>query len=187
MKIPDFYARMTARERLLLFGVLGIVFLLVNLLVWSWLMGAIRQGREDVRKREAQRKEQTIFIKERELWVKREEWLQVHQPVINSPAEASRLLDKIKEAAAKNNVLIESPQIYTGETTPAHRTVFASIDTKSPWKPLIQFLYDVQSPEAFVVLESANLSVDNNDPATMRGKFKIARWFAPAQRNRTQP
>lgn len=187
MKIPDFYSRMTARERLMLFGVLGIVFLLLNLFVWSWLTSAIRQGREDVRKREAQRKEQTIFIKERELWIKRDEWLQVHQPVIKSPAEASTLLKQLQDAAAKQSVVIENPQIGTGETTPAHRTVFASFDMKSPWKPLMQFLYDVQSPEAFVVLESANLSVDSNDPTTMRAKFKVARWFAPAQRNRTQP
>src|SRR3954454_9176108 len=152
MKIPDFYSRMTARERLMLFGVLGIVFLLLNLFVWSWVMGAIRQGRDDVGKREAQRKEQTIFIKERELWVKRDEWLQVHQPVIKTPAEASTLLKQLQDAAAKYNVLLENPQIGTGETTPAHRTVFASIDTRSPWKPLMQFLYDVQTPEAFIVL-----------------------------------
>jgi hypothetical protein len=49
----------------------------------------------------------------------------------------------------------------------------------------VHFLYDVQQPEAFIVFESANIAVDNNDPTKMRGKFKIARWFAPAQRKKS--
>ncbi|MEY2439061.1 MAG: hypothetical protein QOI34_446, partial [Verrucomicrobiota bacterium] len=46
------------------------------------------------------------------------------------------------------------------------------------------FLYDVQQPEAFVVFENVTLAVDSSDPTKMRGKFKIARWFAPAQRKK---
>jgi hypothetical protein len=29
------------------------------------------------------------------------------------------------------------------------------------------------------VFESVNLQIDSADPTMMRGKFKIARWFAP--------
>jgi hypothetical protein len=42
----------------------------------------------------------------------------------------------------------------------------------------------VQLPEAFVVFENVNLAIDGNDPTTMRGKFKIARWFAPGQKGK---
>jgi hypothetical protein len=42
----------------------------------------------------------------------------------------------------------------------------------------------VQQPEAFIVFENVTLSIDSNDPTMMRGKFKIARWFAPAQRKK---
>jgi hypothetical protein len=38
----------------------------------------------------------------------------------------------------------------------------------------------VQQPESFVVFESVTLAIDPADPTQMRGKFKIARWFAPA-------
>jgi hypothetical protein len=38
----------------------------------------------------------------------------------------------------------------------------------------------VQQPESFVVFESVTLNIDPADPTQMRGKFKIARWFAPA-------
>lgn len=186
-KLPQFYSRMTSRERLLSLAVAAVVFLLFNILAWSWLFGAIEQSREDLDKRQATRKEEAVFIKERDLWTARDKWLQQHQPLIKNPAEASTLLTQLQEAAAKRNVLMENPQIGSGETTPNHRAVWASVDTRSPWRPLIEFLYDIQQPEAFVVFESVNLSVDTNDPTTMRGKFKIARWFAPAQRERPQP
>jgi hypothetical protein len=43
----------------------------------------------------------------------------------------------------------------------------------------VRFLHDVQQPEGFVVFESVNLQIEPSDPTMMRGKFKIARWFAP--------
>src|SRR4051794_28377900 len=124
MKLPDFYNRMSSRERMLALAVVGVVFVLFNFLAWSWLIGAIKQGREDVEKRRAARKEEDVFIKERDVWTKRDEWLQQHQPVIKNPAEASTLLDQLREAAGKRNVLVENPQIGSGETTPNHRAVW---------------------------------------------------------------
>jgi hypothetical protein len=106
--------------------------------------------------------------------------LKEHQPALNGPGEASTLLDQIKQVAGKHNVLIESPAIGTSDATPEHQAVFASFDVKSPWPPLVHFLYDVQQPESFVVFESITLSIDGSDPTMMRGKMKLARWFAPA-------
>src|SRR5205823_14176822 len=103
---------------------------------------------------------------------------------LKDPAEASAVLDKLKEVAGKYYILVESPAIGSGETTPYHQTVFASIETKSPWPPLVHFLYDVQRADAFIVVENVNLAIDGNDPTMMRGKFKIARWFAPGQKGK---
>ncbi len=184
MTTPAWYARMNQRERLLSWSVAGIVFALFNFLFWSWLFGAISQSRGEVAKRQATRKEQAVFITEKDLWAKRDQWLQQHQPTLKSPAEASTLLEQLKDMAAKQNVLIENPQMGAGETTPNHQSVYASIETKSPWPPLVHFLYEVQKPESFIVFESVNLAVDSNENTMMRGKFRIARWFAPAQQKK---
>jgi hypothetical protein len=32
-----------------------------------------------------------------------------------------------------------------------------------------------------MAIENVNLVIDGNDPTMVRGKLKIARWFAPAQ------
>jgi hypothetical protein len=182
--MPAWYERMNQRERLLSWIVAGTVVVLVNLVILSWLFGALGRARSELAVRKAAMAEQALYIKERNLWTKRDQWLREHQPTLKDPAEASVLLDQLKQVAGKYNVLIQNPAIGSGETTPNHQTVFASIETKSPWPPLVHFLYDVQKPDAFVVFESVNLAIDSSDPTMMRGKFKIARWFAPAQRTK---
>ena len=182
--IPAWYERMNQRERILAWIVAGALIVLLNLVIWNWLFGALATARAQLATRQAARAEQVVYIKDRDLWTKRDQWLTQHQPTLKNPAEASTLLDQLKEIAGKYNILIENPAIGSGETTPNHQTVFASIETKSPWPPLVHFLYDVQQPESFVVFESVSLMIDSGDPTMMRGKLKIARWFAPVQRKK---
>ena len=183
MIMPAWVERMNQRERVLSMIVAGIVFVLVNLFIWSWLFGAIGRAHAELAKHKETRKQQGIYVKERDLWRKRAEWIQQHQPVLREAGETSKLLDEqLRPVAEKHKILLENPQIGSGESTPNHQTVYATFETKSEWRPLVQFLYEIQQPESFIVFESVNLSVDSNEPAMMRGKFKVARWFAPVQR-----
>jgi hypothetical protein len=176
--MPAWYQRMNPRERKLALIVAGALFLLINLFIWSKLFGMLSNARTEMALRKATRAEQSAYIKERALWGRRDQWLKQHQPTLKSAVEASTLLDQVKEIAGKHNVLIENPAIGAGDSTPDHQSVFASFETKSPWPPLVHFLFDVQQPDAFVVFETVQLHIDTSDPTTMRGRFKIARWFA---------
>jgi hypothetical protein len=180
MNIAAWYQRLSQRERILSAAVAAVVFLLLNWFVWSKLMESLDQARTDLAARRDTRKVQEVFIRERALWEKRAQWLKEHQPTLKGPGEASTLLDQIKQVAGKHNVVIENPAIGTSDATPDRQAVFASYEVKSPWPPLVKFLYDVQQPESFVVFESITLNIDPADPTAMRGKMKLARWFAPA-------
>jgi hypothetical protein len=183
-KLTASYQRMSQQERLTTLVIAGFLFLLINIFVWKWLLGTIGNSRRELATRKAARAEQTVYVKEREIWAKRDEWIQKTQPIMKGAEETSTLLDQLKQIAGKYDVLIENPAIGSGETTPNHQAVFASIETSSHWPELVHFLYDVQQPDAFVVFESVNLAIDSNDATMMRGKFKIARWFAPANRKK---
>lgn len=178
--IAQLLQRMNRREQLLAGAVALVVFFLANLFLWSWLFRAIGNSRVEVAKRKQARTEQTVLLREGDLWSKREQWLREHQAAFHGAADASALLDQLKQIAGKYSVLIENPAIGNGPAAGAYQSVFASIETKSPWPPLVHFLYDVQAPDAFIVFESANIAIDSSDPTQMRGKFKIARWYAPA-------
>jgi len=177
--IRRFIQRLNQRERILALLVGGVVLVLINLFLWSWLLEAISNSRRVVATRKLARNEQVVYMREGDLWAKREKWLREHQPAYRGASDASALLDQLKQIASKYNILIENPAIGNGETNAAYQSVFASIETKSAWPELVHFLYDVQSPESFIVFESVNVMIDPADPTQMRGKFKIARWYAP--------
>jgi len=172
---------MNKRERVLAAIMASALFLLANLFIWNSLFGLLSRTRAEMASREGLRAQQTVFLKERKLWEKRSEWLKKNQPILKGPVEASTLREQVKQVADKHNVLLENSQLGTGDSTPNFQSVFTSVETKSPWPPLVRFLYDVQQPESFVVFESVNLQIDPADPTMMRGKFKVARWFAPKQ------
>ncbi len=180
MTIRGWYQRMNPRERVLAAIVAGTVFLLLNLYIWGKLLGTLDKARADLAARQNTRKVQEVYIRERDLWEKRAQWLKEHQPTLKGPGDASTLLDQVKQIAGKHNVLIENPAIGTGDATPDRQAVFANVEVKSPWPPLVKFLYELQQPESFIVFESVTLNIDPGDPTQMRGKLKIARWFAPA-------
>lgn len=180
--ISRWLAQMNQRERILALSVGAVLFLIINLAIWSALFGMSADARKDYAAQKAARTEQKIYLKEETMWKRRADWLKKTQPHLSNPAEASTLLTQVKEIAGKHNVQIENPQIGAVETTPSHESVSATFETQSDWEGLVHFLYEVQRPEAFIVFENVNLIVDATDPTVMRGRFKIARWFAPGEK-----
>ena len=178
--ITQILQRMNRRERILAGVVALVVFFLANLFLWSWLFHATGDSRVEVAKRKQQHAEQTVLLRESDLWTNRDKWLREHQPAFHGASDASALLDQLKQVASKYSVLIENPSIGSSAGTGNYQSVSVSIETKSQWPPLVHFLYDVQAPDGFMVFESANIAIDSSDPTQMRGKFKIARWYAPA-------
>ena len=112
--MPAWYERMNPRERVLSWIIAGAIFVLLNLLILSWMFGALGRARAELAARKSALAEQALYIKERDLWTKRDEWIRKHQPTLKNPAEASALLDQLKQVAGKYNVLIENPAIGSG-------------------------------------------------------------------------
>ena len=179
--IARWLAQMNQRERMLALSVGGILFLLINLAIWSTLFGMSAGARADFATQRATRTEQTVYLGEEKMWKKRADWLKKKQPRLNNPAEASTLLTQVKQIAGKYNVQIDNPQIGAVETASSHQAVSATFETKSDWGALCTF-FTTSRGRAFTVFEQANLIVDANDPTVMRGRFKIAKWFGPGKK-----
>src|SRR4051812_16302680 len=103
MRISEWYEKLSKRERVMSLVVGGLLFGLINIFLWSWLFGALGRGRAELAERKSVRAQQSVYIQERDLWTKREEWIQKHQPALSGPGEASKLLDEqIKPVASKH-------------------------------------------------------------------------------------
>ncbi|MBA3609122.1 MAG: hypothetical protein H0W43_11550, partial [Chthoniobacterales bacterium] len=102
--IGRWIAQMNQRERILALSVAGVLFLLVNLAVWSSLLGMSAEARKDYAAQNAARTEQKVYLKKEKMWQRRADWLKKNQPKLTNPAEASTLLTQVKEIAGKHKV-----------------------------------------------------------------------------------
>ena len=94
--MPAWYERMNRRERVLSWIVAGTVVVLLNLWILSSLWGAVASAQKEFTTRRSKLAEQAVYVKERDTWTKRDEWMRQRQPVLKDPAEASALLDQVR-------------------------------------------------------------------------------------------
>lgn len=172
--------RLNQRERVLLAIVVGIAFVFINLSLVKSLRNKYAAVTSDIEARKAELTGLQQVLKERDIWEARRNWLLKTQPKLENANQAGvNLLEELQQVAKASNVLLESPELGTVEDRPHAKTVTVSVQTKSAWEPLVQFLNQVQQPDQFVVLDFVHLQIDPGDPTQLRGKFRIAKWFAP--------
>ncbi len=174
------FANMTQREKILASGVTAVIFVLLNLFLITFFFRSQARLRAELALKHDSLQTARTLLAERDLWTKRDAWLREKQPKLTNESGAGvDLLDQIKEAAKKSDVTLENPAIGPVQKAPNYRSVPVDVDTKCAWEALIQFLHAVQTPDQFVVIESATIQIDSGDASKMHGHFKIARWFAP--------
>lgn len=171
--------QLTQREKVLTFLVGGAVLMLLNIFVLQYFFRTQSKLRSDFARKQAQLTEMQALMRDSGKWAALDAELRGRQPKIDNEARAGTvLLSHVQEIAKKHSVLLEQPAIQNPERKPEYTSVGVTIETKSSWEALIRFLHALQGPEQFLVLESANLKVDTQDQTQMRGRFRIAKWFA---------
>jgi hypothetical protein len=171
---------LTQREKVLSFLVGGAVLFIVNLFVIDYFLQTRARLSRDTTMKTAQLRAMKTLLKEAPRWAKEDAELRATQPRLENEATAGfQLLNQVQQAAGAEGVTVEQPAIGTVERKPTYTAVSITLDTKSTWKALVLFLAKLQAPGQFIVVESGDLQVDQNEPTQMRGKFKIAKWYAP--------
>jgi hypothetical protein len=176
MRIP----RLSQREKLLAIIVVGVVFVLLNLVLLNFLLRQHARLRTELAQKSSSWQATQTLFNEREIWERRDLWLQQNQPRLENEGTAGvQLLEGIKAAAQSSGVQLENPAIGSPERSDSYHSVPVSVESKSNWQSLLRFLHNIQAPQKFIVFEAANLQIDSSDPSQMRGRFRIAKWYAP--------
>lgn len=157
-----------------------VLFLFGNFIFIDWAWSSAVRLRSDIAAKTKQLRLVGTLTADSAFWEQRDAWLQAAQPPpVNADTAAVELLNQVKDLAKKHSVLLENPVIRVPEAQPEYLSISLEVETKSPWKPLIAFLQELQSPAQFIAVESANLKIDGADATQMRGRYRIARWYAP--------
>ena len=172
-------ATMNKREKFLLTVTAVVIGVLVNFYLIKFFLSnrtdltrqlAMTQGKiETLKKRET----------ERELWAKRDAWLDEKLPVLGDSDVASKALrESILEIAKKHGVILEAPSPGTPINAPGHISLGVKFDAKAPWEAMFNFLYELQGPEKFMAIENCEIKVNREDKTQLRASLTIARWYA---------
>jgi Tfp pilus assembly protein PilO len=157
-----------------------VVLLLVNVVVIKFFVTNQRRLREEFATKTGQLKVMKSRFENKEKWAALDAWVKEKQPVLANESRAGgELLDEVREIAKKTDVQPLEPQILNAERRPLYVSVPIAIEAKASPKALRNFLFEMQSPERFIVFESAKLQIDKEDKALMHCTFRIAKWFAP--------
>lgn len=173
-------ATMNKREKFLL----TLTALVVGVLVNFYLIKFFLSNRADLSRQlmVTQSKIDTLKKREseRELWMRREAWLNEKLPVLGDPDVASKeLRESILELAKKHTVTLESPAPSNPVTQPGHIALSVKVDAKAPWGAMFGFLFELQGPDKFIALENCEIKVNREDKTQLRASLTIARWYAP--------
>lgn len=171
---------LSPREKRLAWVVGTIAFLFLNYLLIDTAVQAHHRLQTDLGRKSKQLRLARQLSADLDFWAQRDQWLQTAQPRLeNADSAGVQLLNRVTEIAKKHAVLLENPALRPADPQPAYQSVAIEVETKSAWKPLIAFLREMQGPDQFITMEAANFKIDASDPTQMRGRFKIARWYAP--------
>lgn len=184
-------ARLSSRERRLALLTAGVVFVLGNILLLSYLLGARRELSNTLGAKKLAARNADLLRQEAPTWTGRDAWAKAHQPklTVSPQAAGGQLLVQVQKLAAERRVLLDAAQIVPPENPNApgaagrpYQPVAVVFNARGDWGAMVGFLAALQAdPEGFLVPENLSLRSDKNNPAILSAEgVRVARWFAPA-------
>ena len=171
--------RLTPRERILVYIVAGVLFVVGNLALLGTLKNRHIRLKADIAQKQTEIKTMKVLLAESDQWAARQAWLDAKQPRLTNPEQTRvQLLDQIKESARASELLLESPELGDIDVRASYRSVSVQVTAKGSWASVVKFLHAMQQPDRFIVFETANFQIDPGNSSRMSCKFKIAKWYA---------
>jgi hypothetical protein len=174
--------QMSPREKTLAMVVAAMAVLIISFGLFRYLTKWHSQLRSQLTGKTSELAEMQALMSERDMWVQRDEFMKSKQPALtNSVAVGATLMEETKAVADKHGVIIKeqsfSPAADSKSTL--YKPVTINLKTSSTKDELIDFCYNLQAPDRFLVFEKANFKIDESDKSKMAGTFTLSKWFVP--------
>jgi hypothetical protein len=120
-----------------------------------------------------------IWLREKNLWLTRQQWIYATQPRIRpDQVPQSELLESVTTSAKANQLAIEEQSFGENLSTPNYQSVTVRLKLSGALPDVIKWLVQVQQPGLFQAITSFSLK-SANEPPTVSLELEIARWYAP--------
>lgn len=175
---------LTSREKNLLWLCLGVLVLMGSML----LANTFLQRRAKVLARAAelagQKKENEVWLSDREFWEKRGRWLDETMPVTESLGRAQgQLLEEMQNEALNRGIKVMQQSLPEFVTTAEYQEAAVNLRLYGDQTRMLEWLAVLQSPERFQVVKELDFEIDTRSKEKTpqaQCNLTLARWFKPA-------
>ena len=120
-----------------------------------------------------------IWLKERNLWLRRKQWIEASQPRIRpNQVPQSELLESLTSAATSDHLEIQEQSFGANESTANYHSVAVRLKLSGSLHDVVRWLVRIQQPELFQAVTSFSLK-SASEPPTVSLELEVARWYAP--------
>lgn len=172
---------LTSKEKRLLAGLLGALFVLVNVVGLQAFLNRQRTLHSGIAQLETRLAESRAILGQKDFWQERAAWLDQHQPTDDtSTIEDDTKFTEFVETSAKNSGLQ-----YTrrgGGPRPARESsteIYDASQVKGTMEQLVKWLSELQQPQAFRAVRQ--LRIKSGEPPEVIADIEVARWYRPSE------
>jgi hypothetical protein len=169
---------MTARERNLTLGFVSI------LLVGGTVVGGLqlkkwKQGVDDAEyELTLRRTEAEILLNQKDLWLKRAEWITSKQPTFSTRRDADTELNKlVQDSMNTRSVEIVQNQPSDPSELPGLFASTMMVQGRSDFASAMSWLYDLQRPGSFISIPSISITPNDEDTSQVNISLVLQKWY----------
>lgn len=118
------------------------------------------------------------LLARKEFWDQRSAWLAEKQPPFTKAGEATTsILNLVDELASKHGVSIPLKQPNEGSERAGLTSAAVTLKVVGEMKPVMNWLYDLQQPSAFISVPAMTITPNDEDSAKIELNLRIEKWF----------
>lgn len=177
-------AKLSKKEIRLLTLFLSALFLAGNVIALKSYLTGVKLSQAQIKTFGDKRQEIDALLSDRLYWEERQQWMEVHQPQLSEPGEAQgELISDLQHFARERGITILEQVILE----PSHKAPFQKIAVRlklsAPMRDLVEWLAEIQSPDAFYVVEQMLITPDirsKEEEQPVICTFQVAKLYRSA-------
>jgi hypothetical protein len=171
--------KLSKNERRLLFMFGLALFVMANFYGISYLVDTESALNQRLGELEATAKTNQIWLREKQFWLTRKQWIDHQQPRVNaSQVPQSELLQALTASAQANQLVIQEQSFAELKNTANYESVAVKLKLAGDLENVVKWLAELQQPEKFQAITNFSLKSEEQPPK-VNLELEVARWYSP--------
>jgi hypothetical protein len=172
---------LTAKETRLLIGLVGALFVLLNVVGLQAFLNRQRALQTSIVQLQGRLTEGRALLEEKEIWQERAAWLDGNQPGddVSTTDDDAKFYEFVESSAKSAGLEYTRRDAGNLPSTGPLAEVFDSSQVKGNLESLVKWLGELQQPKAFRAIKQ--ISIKSGEPPEVIAEVEVARWYRPAQ------